>query len=125
MRENGIFFVSEQHKQNYRDLLIHFDVRSDRKYSSACYVVAHPEIFRKVNWKACERPLDFMNWRGNNRVDLSNGYLLLVQMAKNLLNSNNQFNLMDALSTWDSNLLQVFHQAMDIRLGKARLSSAV
>lgn len=125
MPEEGIFFVDEHHKNNYIALLIHFDVRQDREYSTACYVLAHPEICRKVNWKSCESPFEFVKWRGDKRVDLSNGYSLLVQMARNLFDSNNRFNLMDGISTWDGSLLRIFYQAMDIRLGKVSIYAMV
>jgi hypothetical protein len=125
MPEEGIFFVDEHHKNNYILLLIHFNVREDREYSTACYVLAHPEIYRKVNWNGCERPFDFMKWRGNNRIDLSNGYILLVQMARNLFCSSNNFNLMDGISTWDASLKRIFYQAMDLRLGKVGIYEMV
>jgi hypothetical protein len=124
MHADDFYFVDNQHQQNCTSLLIHFGVNSDREYMTACYVLAHPEICRKVNWKACEYPFEFLKWRGNKSVDLSNGYMLLVQMAANLYNADNdKFNLMDALRVWDNNLLQVFYQAIQIRLGNVSLIS--
>ncbi|WP_088832610.1 DUF2538 family protein [Paenibacillus tyrfis] len=122
---SNIFFVNSDHKNNFRKLLVRFSATRDREYAVACYVLAHPEIFRKINWSRIVQPFDFLKWRGHNAVDLSNGFRLLVDAARNLFNYNNKFNLMDALSTWDQKSIAVFHSAMDIRMGRVSLINAV
>jgi len=112
-----MYFRNETHRQNFLKLLFHFNVFGDREYCVACYVLACPEIFRKVAWSKCNNPFDFLKWRGSNRVDLSNGYRLLVEMAKNLFNDRNQFNLMEGLRTWDEHLRRIFLEAVNIRMG--------
>jgi hypothetical protein len=124
-KQDKVFFVNEHHRQTFIALLVHFGVGQDREYMAACYILAHPEIARKVNWSACEYPFEWLKWRGNKRVDLSTGFRLLVEMAANLYNSNNKFNLMDALHVWDDKCLRLFYQAVDIRLGKVAIDEAV
>ncbi|MCY9747954.1 DUF2538 family protein [Paenibacillus larvae] len=46
---------------------------------------------------------------------LSSGYRKIVELGRNLFNSSNEFNLCDALGTWDSTLFEVFQQAVMIR----------
>lgn len=112
-----LYYTNEDHKKNYAWLLQHFGCRGDREYEVACYVLSTPEIFLKVDWRQCSRPFEFLKWRGNKRVDLSSGYRHLVDLAKNLFNPINKFNLMDALSSWDKNCFQMFQQAVMIRMG--------
>lgn len=115
-----MFFVNDEHQQNYNKLRVLFlGGRSDREYQTACYVLALPEIYYKVDWNKINYPFDFLRWRGKNHVDLSSGYRSLVDAARNLFNSSNSFNLMEGLSCWDDKLRRVFFQAVDIRLGKA------
>lgn len=48
---------------------------------------------------------------------LSIGHKKMVALASNLFNeSNREFNLMEALGTWDNRLLKVFYQALDLRM---------
>lgn len=48
---------------------------------------------------------------------LSNRYKKLFYLAQNLFNSSkNNFNLMDAFETWDTTMIKVFYEAVNIRL---------
>ncbi|WP_426450635.1 DUF2538 family protein [Paenibacillus sp. S-38] len=60
----GIHFVNTEHRSNFGKLLIQFGSYQDREYAAACYVLAHPEIYRKVKWAHTESPFDFLKWRG-------------------------------------------------------------
>lgn len=41
----------------------------------------------------------------------------MIDLAANLFNSSsNDFNLMDALSTWDDRLVKIYYQALSIRM---------
>ncbi|MFN0222134.1 DUF6075 family protein [Paenibacillus sp. KR2-11] len=115
----NIHFVNDAHRSNFNKLLIRFQAHKDREYAVACYVLAHPEICRKVNWDRTEYPFDFLKWRGADRVDLSNGFKGIVALAANLFNSSNKFNLMDAMSSWGPELMAVFESAVCIRTGRA------
>ncbi|MGF7035786.1 hypothetical protein J2T17_006821 [Paenibacillus mucilaginosus] len=46
----GIHFVNTEHRSNFGKLLIQFGSYQDREYAAACYVLAHPESYRKVKW---------------------------------------------------------------------------
>ena len=49
---------------------------------------------------------------------LSSGYRQIVELAHNLYNSRNEFNLTDGLDTWGDELFRVFIQAVAIRTGR-------
>lgn len=52
-------------------------------------------------------------------MTLSGGYVKLVHLAVNLFNSNSdEFNLMNALATWDDDLFKIYQQAVMIRIGR-------
>jgi hypothetical protein len=60
--------------------------------------------------------------RSDAYYELSNGYRYIVDLAANLFNSYQDFNLMNALQTWDNEIFQVFLQALHIRKGLHPLS---
>ncbi|MGM0878748.1 MAG: hypothetical protein ACQEWV_29745 [Bacillota bacterium] len=48
---------------------------------------------------------------------ISNDYRKMLDLAANLFNSSNdEFNLMDSLGTWDDDLIKVYYQAILLRL---------
>lgn len=49
---------------------------------------------------------------------LSGGYKQIVRLGANLFNSNIEFNLMKALNTWGDELVNVYQQAVQIRIGR-------
>jgi hypothetical protein len=59
--------------------------------------------------------------RSEAYYELSSGYQKLVELAENLFNSHNVFNLMNALGTWDDTLFKVFLQAVLIRKGNREI----
>ncbi|AFH60584.1 DUF2538 family protein [Paenibacillus caseinilyticus] len=77
----GIHFVNTEHRSNFGKLLVLFGSFQDREYAAACYVLAHPEIYRKVKWANTVSPFDFLKWRGADRVALSNGFRNIVALA--------------------------------------------
>ncbi|WP_426452027.1 DUF2538 family protein [Paenibacillus sp. S-38] len=115
----GIHFVNAEHRHNFGKLLVLFGSYEDREYSAACYVLAHPEIYRKVNWARTESPFDFLKWRGADRVALSTGFRNIVALAANLFNPANKFNLMEAMMSCGPELMAVFESAVAIRAGRA------
>lgn len=57
-----------------------------------------------------------------NFATLSSGFRKLVDLAANLFNSSNkEFNLMNALGTWDDRLLKVYFQAVQLRLSRREI----
>ncbi|WP_047981738.1 hypothetical protein [Ornithinibacillus contaminans] len=55
--------------------------------------------------------------------DLSHGYKIMVEFGANLFNSSNdEFNLTEAFGTWDSEMIKVFYQALEIRFSSKNLS---
>ena len=142
-----MYFVTDEHKNNFEMLVEFYKAEQDLEYKSACYVLALPEIYNKVNGKFGERPFDWMYkfeekeveedfWTKEKRIVidrvyeldengeelesqaygyLSSGYRKIVQLAQNLFNSSNEFNLCDALGTWGDDLFQVYQQAVLLR----------
>jgi hypothetical protein len=62
---NNIYFVNEQHEQNYRMTLRSWPYAlKDTEYQSACYILSVPMIFHKVEHliNDFEKPVDWI-WR--------------------------------------------------------------
>lgn len=55
-----MYFVNEEHENNYAMLVQLYKAAGDQDYKTACYVLALPEIHNKVNGKFGEYPFDWM-----------------------------------------------------------------
>jgi len=52
---------------------------------------------------------------------ISSGYKKMIDLASNLFNSSNDnFNLMNSLGTWDDRLIKVYYQAVSIRMERKK-----
>ncbi|WP_079707694.1 DUF2538 family protein [Paraliobacillus ryukyuensis] len=71
----------------------------------------------EVNKDQNQQPIYSKNYKS-----LSSGYKKLLYLVDNLFNSsNNDFNLMDALGTWDDQSIKVYYQALSIRLENIKI----
>jgi hypothetical protein len=131
-----MYFVSKEHERNFKELVLRFHAQQDPEYQTACYVVALPEVWRKIDGDTGEYPFSWVSKfkdeeppEGYNEDEdenpyseafgmLSSGYQKIVLAAANLYNSSmDEFNLMKALGTWGDELFSVFLQAVAIRRG--------
>lgn len=127
----AIFFVNDDHKHNYYRCIGKFQCRS-REYSSTCYLVAHPDIFKcflidlqihgpfdwyfehihyDIETDGCSCPQ-----KTGSTAPLTSQTNVLVHLALNLWNGN-KFDLAEGLAIWDSDLykVEVALQAIDLR----------
>jgi hypothetical protein len=124
-----MYFTNHEHKLNYKKLILQFRAQSDPEYKVACYIVALPEIYHHINgntgpfpfsWTAPPEEEDTSNeWVFTETFSsLPTSYKTMILVAMNLYNPElNSFNLCTALTIWNSELYNVFLQAVDIRRG--------
>lgn len=136
-----IFFVDEQHQENYERMTECFpNALVSREYQAACYVSSIPLVFYKFekHLDKFSSPVDWIiNW--NSRYlqqfddetdeeyqermsvivdyDLTPSMQHLGKLALNLWNGYEYFNLMDCLESVDDLHYQVVKSAIDIRMG--------
>lgn len=112
-----MYFYNAEHEANFTWMLERFPQGKDnREYRTACYIIAHPEIFPKATRK--EWGFVFDDWM--EQEDFSSGIRQLVNLGLHLYGGGRHpFNLMDGISTWDTGNYQVFLQACEIRKGWA------
>lgn len=112
-----MYFYSDQHEANFETMISRFPFgKSDSEYRVGCYIVAHPEIFPKATKKSWENIFD--DWM--EEEDFSSGIRLLVDLGLHLFGGGSHpFNLLDAITTWDTGNYSVFVQACEIRNGWA------
>lgn len=134
-------FLDNNHKENYERLQALFPVSlQDMEYQSACYVSSMPLLFSKFEKEveSYDTPLDWIiNWQMKylpqeehesdeafeERTDIGVDYDLtssmqqLGNLALNLFNGYDYFNLMDCLGSLDDKNVEVLKIAIDVRLG--------
>ncbi|PAF27389.1 hypothetical protein CHH61_03460 [Shouchella clausii] len=144
-----MYFVNEQHELNFASvLMMHPNARTNVEYRSACYILAVPMIFEKVEyyiddfkspvgwmlrylewqedfkdeWKGDreERHPDHEAWIDRKPYDLSNSMIQLGKLALNLWTGYDDFNLMRCLASLDKDNVHVARCAIDVRLGLIR-----
>lgn len=145
-----MYFIDENHKDNYNHLIQLFNLRNDSDYRVLYYIYALPQIYSRCikdpmfkeypfAWKYEYEDISYTETDGDEIYDvidfevkkiennepmfsetysnLSNGYKLMIQLAENLFNgSQDDFNLMSAIGSWDEGLIKAFYQALSIRL---------
>lgn len=121
-----MYFTNQEHEQNFERLIFKYRAYGS-ECRSACYVVAHPEIYRKVNWdsKEADSPV---RWYFGEYVEeenlfresdivplLSSAFQDLARAAVDFYNGrNNRFSL-GSITNWDDDVYRVFVQALEIR----------
>lgn len=122
-----VWFASREHFDNFMQLANQFKVNQDPEYAAACYVFAHPEVYRKINWKTVtENPAGWYwgewieeegRWTESEIVGmLSSAYRSLVRGAVELFTGSKcYFDLMELLGNAGDEVYRVFIQALEIR----------
>lgn len=105
----NIYFVSQEHRENLFIMFERFPRgKESRDFLVACYIIAHPEIFRKATGKEWDYPFD--DWV--EKQDFSSGFRRLIDAGFHIYSGGTwSFNLSDGLASWDESLLKVFLQA--------------
>lgn len=134
-----MFFVNYQHRINFNSLIIKFpQAIKESDYRSACYIAAHPEIFKcfelgkqkesPFDWyfDYLNDPEDFVKRRDQGKTTgdtapLSGGTRPLLDLALNLWNGRS-FDLSYCLSMWDEELYRVALQSIELKRYKGILS---
>lgn len=136
-----IYFVDDQHKRNFETVLAIWRVsKGNTEYMTACYILAVPMIFEKVEnlIDDFKNPIDWI-WRWEYKYnlsklpeyqdddeeeeipeipyDLTGSMIQLGKFSLNMWNSYEYFNLMNCLGRLDEENYQVLKCAMDMRLG--------
>lgn len=131
MSLGNIWFVNNEHCNNFIQLLKKFNAEENAEYSAACYVASHPEIFYRINWNETSSPIGWYwgEWIGEDENDdegyhaeseivgqLSSSYRGLVQAAVELYTGGkHNFDLMGWLGNAGDEVYKLFIQAMEIR----------
>lgn len=146
MKSKAIYFVDDEHKRNYKELLIRFpQAKEDTEYQSAVYILAVPMILGKVKKKlnTFKYPVDWIwRWEWKYKLsemedfkkareeeiekgkdfeigyDLTGSMIRLGRLALHLWNGYEHFNLLDCLSVLDDQHYPVVNCAIDMRMGK-------
>lgn len=130
-----MYFISDLHKSNFNNLLTIYTVaEKDSEYRSAMYLLSLPTIYNKVvddeafndnypfywteEYIYTDNDIEFLGRPSKLYLTLSSGYKYIVDLALNLFNNSNPFNLSSALNTWDNALYNTFKQAVEIRVGR-------
>lgn len=138
---DAIYFVDDQHKLNFKRVLLRWPMAKDNmEYMTACYILALPMIFEKVEEYigTFEEPVDWI-WRWewkytllkteeykeyrNKKTpdipyDLTNSAVQLGKFSLNMWNGYEHFNLMDCIARLDEENYKVTKCAIDMRMRK-------
>lgn len=140
-----IYFVDEEHQRNFERILFRWPAgKKNTEYMPACYILAVPMIFEKVEDMIddFENPVDWI-WRwewkytlsklpeyqdasddeeedNNIPYDLTGSMVQLGRLALNMWNSYEHFNLMHCIASLDEDNYEVLKCAMDMRMGAFR-----
>lgn len=140
---NNIYFSDDLHQQNYEKMKERFpSALKDTEYQAACYIAAAPMLFYKIEDRLheFESPVDWMiywqcknlpkdedetgeeyqeriNIGANVNYDLTPSMQHMGNLALNLWNGYEHFNLMYCLQSIDYENYKILKCAMDIRLG--------
>lgn len=133
-----IWFPSDTHYNNFIKLIKKFKAARNPEYAAACYILAHPEIFNRVDWEKCIDPFTWYwgKWIGQDENDpngyfeesqvvskLSSSYRSLVRAAVELFCGNKvRFDLMAFISNADDDVYRIFIQSLEIRRDRSLVS---
>lgn len=134
MENSNIWFSSKQHEGNFNQLLDKFNCHGNPEYASACYVVAHPEFFNRINWNKSDGPIgwywgEWSNegdgyWTESEIVDdLSSSYRGLIRSTVELFTGKKHyFDLMGWLGNAGDEVYKMFVQSLEIRRNRSVVS---
>lgn len=133
-----VFFIDEQHENNYKKLQARYpESLYSKEYQAACYIFATPMIFSKFEDMEFSSPVRWIyDWedkylpQGTDETDeayeertnieanydLSSSMQQMGKLALNLWGGYEHFNLMDCLASVDDKNILVVRQAIDIRI---------
>lgn len=130
-----VWFVSEEHKNNFLMLANKYNAHNNPEYATACYAFGHPEIYTKVNWdKFQDSPV---GWFFDDSIEiigekgpiypeseivgtLANSCASLARAAVELFTGRqHNFDLMHLIGIADDDLYKVFIQMLEIRRNRA------
>jgi len=131
MTLGNVWFVSDEHRNNFTQLISKFNAYRNPEYAAACYVVAHPEIFYRINWTESETPIGWYwgEWTGKDDDDpdgnheesevvgqLSSAYRSLVRATVEMYTgSMHYFDLMALIGNAGDEVYKIFIQSLEIR----------
>jgi hypothetical protein len=137
---NEIYFVDDQHQINFKRVLLKWNAgKNNLEYQTACYILAVPMIFEKVEqyiglfenpvdwiwrweWKYTLSKLDKFKDEPEEEIeipyDLTGSMVQLGKFALNMWNSYEHFNLMDCIASLDGENYTALKCAMDMRMRK-------
>jgi hypothetical protein len=131
MTLGNVWFTSDEHRDNFIALLDRFKAHKSTEYAAASYIAAHPEIYRRINWKKSDGPIGWYwgEWIGEHEDDpkgyhseseivgqLSSSYRGLVRAAVEAYTGNHHyFYIMDWLGNAGDIVYKMFVQMLEIR----------
>lgn len=131
MTLGNVWFSSEEHANNFCNLLDRFKAHYNPEYAAPCYIAAHPEIYWKINWKNSDDPIGWYwgEWTGIDDDDengrhlesnivgqLSSSYRGLVRASVELYTGRQHyFDLMGWLGNAGDEVYKLFVQMLEIR----------
>jgi hypothetical protein len=119
-----MYFINNFHKESFEKYVEkNPNKKNDLEYRSVYYILSVPELFNRTSFHH-SAPLEWTRkWNEDDTYVMSDAYLvlshseqLLVDLAQNLFNSDNKFNLMDALGVFGEEYRLVMLEAIAIRL---------
>lgn len=137
-----IYFIDKDHEINFKRLLLKWsEAKENVEYATACYILALPIIFEKVenyigkfpspvSWiylyeekytlSKLEEYQEDEDFTQTDEIpyDLTNSMVQLGKFALNMWNGYPHFNLMDCIASLDNKNYEVVKCAMDMRLMK-------
>lgn len=131
MTLGNVWFSSEVHGKNFISLLDRFRAHKNTEHAAACYVVAHPEIYGRIDWISCNDPIEWYwgEWTGVDDDDengchlesaiigqLSSSYRGLVRACVELYTDRQHyFDLSGWLGNADDEVYKLFVQTLEIK----------
>lgn len=139
---SGIYFIDDDHKMNYQRVLFKWpSAMSNLEYQTACYILAVPLIYKKVEKLIDDfkYPVDWI-WRWEYKYtlpndtnychkgddvkkppyDLTNSMVQLGKLALNMWNGYEHFNLLNCITRLDNDNYRVAMCAINMRMGHFR-----
>lgn len=127
INEETVFYTDNQHKINFLRCTKKFGC-FNQEYTSTCYIAAHPEIFKCFSLEhQIHGPFDWYfehltslaehrsrNSTNGDTSPLTGQTTALVRLGLNLWNGY-EFDLVEGIAIWDSELYKVALQAIDLR----------
>lgn len=128
-----IWFVNDQHRENFLFLVERFRKPNDSEYNAASYICAHPEIYYRITWEAQENPIAWYFGEYDEETDrmteseimgqLSSSFGQLVRAAAELFTSSQHyFDLMSFVGNAGDDVYRMYIQALEIRRNRKLIS---